>query len=123
VGELDEDDNDYGSIDVYVAMVGTPPTTTTVTTRTGTIAGETWVSLTGIPVPHGRANVYLKQGDTQVASTVSDDAARYEFPDVPVGTYTVIGETWINGVRYSNSYEVDVLEGETTVRFIIMYRN
>jgi hypothetical protein len=79
--------------------------------------------LTGVPVPHGRATVSLYDGDTLVATTVSDDGAYYEFAAVPVGTYTVIGETWINGIRYSNTYEVDVLEGETTVRFIIMYRN
>ena len=123
VGELDEDDNGYGPISVTVTLEGTPPPTLPVTTTAGIIAGETWVSLTGVPVPHGRANLSLYDGDTLVASTVSDDGAYYEFVDVPVGTYTVIGETWINGIRYSNTYGVDVLEGETTVRFIIMYRN
>jgi hypothetical protein len=123
VGELDEDDNGYGPIDVVVSGEGVLPPTQTVTTTVGAIAGETWVSLTGLAVPHGRATVYVYQGDTLVDSTVSDDNARYELADLPVGTYTVIGETWINGVRYSNSYEVDVLEGETTVCFIIMYRN
>jgi uncharacterized repeat protein (TIGR01451 family) len=123
VGELDESDNDSGPVTVNVSEEGTPPMTSTITTTVGTIAGETWVSLTGIPVPHGRASVYVYQGETLVDSTVSDEDARYEFTDLPVGTYTVIGETWINGVRYSNSYEVNVLEGETTVRFIIMYRS
>jgi uncharacterized repeat protein (TIGR01451 family) len=123
IGELDEDDNAYGPISVTVSLEGTPPPTLPVTTTAGSIAGETWVSLTGIPVPHGRTNVHLYEGDTLVASTVSNDSAYYEFVDVPVGTYTVIGETWINGIRYSNTYQVDVLEGETTVRFIIMYRD
>jgi uncharacterized repeat protein (TIGR01451 family) len=123
VGELDEDDNAYGPISVTVALEGTPPPTMPVTTTAGSIAGETWVSLTGVPVPHGRATVSLYDGDTLIASTVSDDGACYEFAAVPVGTYTVIGETWINGIRYSNTYTVDVLEDETTVRFIIMYRD
>jgi uncharacterized repeat protein (TIGR01451 family) len=123
VRELDEDDNGYGPISATVSLVGTPPPTLPVTTTAGSIAGETWVSLTGVPVPHGRANVSLYDGDTLIAATVSDNSAYYEFVAVPVGTYTVIGETWINGVRYSNTYEVDVLEGETTVRFIIMYRD
>jgi uncharacterized repeat protein (TIGR01451 family) len=123
VGELNEGDNGYGPIEVVVSAEGALPPTQTITTTVGAIAGETWVSLTGIPVPHGRANVYVYQGDTLVDSTVSDENARYEFVDLPVGTYTVMGETWINGIRYSNSYEVEVLEGETTVRFIIMYRS
>ncbi len=123
VNELDEDDNGYGPIDVVVSAEGALPPTQTVTTTVGSIAGETWVSLTGLTVLHGRASVYVYQGDTLVDSTVSDDDARYEFADLPVGDYTVIGETWINGIRYSNSYEVNVLEGETSVHFIIMYRN
>ncbi len=123
IGELDETDNGYGPITVNVSEVGIEPEEPPVSTTVGTIAGETWVSLTGIPVPHGRATVKVLQGDTLVASTVSDDEARYEIPNIPVGNYTVTGDTWINGVRYSNSYEVQVLENETTVRFIIMYRN
>jgi hypothetical protein len=123
VGELNEGDNDYGPITVDVPEEGAPPPSPPVSTTVGSIAGETWVSPTGIPVPHGRANVDVYQEDTLVASTISDDSAQYTFTDLPVGTYTVIGETWINGIRYSNSYEVDVLEGETTVRFIIMYRS
>jgi hypothetical protein len=75
-------------------------------------------------VPHGRASLRCIDGEgNEVASTFSDENARYEFLDLPVGTYTVIGETWISGIRYSNTYEVIVNEGETTVRFIIMYRD
>ena len=91
VGELDEADNDYGPITVNVSEEGAPPPEPPVSTTVGTIAGETWVSLTGIPVPHGRATVYVYQGDNLIASTVSDDSAQYEFLDLPVGTYTVIG--------------------------------
>jgi uncharacterized repeat protein (TIGR01451 family) len=122
VSELEEEDNTRGPITVSVTQEGTPPSTPPVTTTVGSLAGETWVSLTGVPVPHGRATVQVKQGETLIASTVSDDNARYEFTDLPVGVYTVIGETWINGIRYSNTYQVEIVEGETTVRFIIMYR-
>ena len=124
VGELDENDNDYGPITVAVSEEGTPPPTPPVTTTVGSIVGETWVSLTGVPVPHGRTTVRcIDEEGNEVASTVSDDSARYELSDLPVGTYAVIGETWINGIRYSNTYEVQVIEGDITVRFIIMYRD
>jgi hypothetical protein len=62
------------------------------------------------------------QGDNLVRSTVSDSDGLYEFLDLPVGTYTVIGETWIDGIRYSRTYpNVVVNENETTTLIIIMY--
>ena len=123
VNELDEADNAFGSITVDVTKVGTPPSEPPVTTTVGSIAGETWVSLTGVPVPHARADVFAYQGSTLIASTTSDDSFRYEFTDLAAGTYTVIGETWIDGARYSNSNEVKVLEGETSVNIIFMFKN
>jgi Flp pilus assembly protein TadG len=124
VSELNEDNNSAGPIAVDVSRAGTPPPETPPTTTVGSIVGETWVSLTGAPVPHGRANVYVYDGETLIASTVSDANASYALYDIPVGTYTVVGETWINGVRYSNIYPgVQVVEGQSTVRIIIMYRN
>jgi len=123
VSELDEGDNDYGPITVDVSEESTPPPTPP--TGTGSIAGETWVSLTGVPVPHGRANVWcIGEEGTVVASTVSDDNARYELSNLPVGTYTVIGETWINGSRYSRTLDgIVVSENETIVLLIILYRD
>ncbi len=121
MGELDETDNAYGSITVTVTEEGMPPPEPPVSTTVGSIAGETWISLSGLPMPHGRTDVYVYQGDTLVAFTTSGEDTMYEFPDLPIGTYTVIGETWLDGVRYSNSYEVDVLENETTVCLIVMY--
>jgi len=123
VSETSEEDNADGPITVNVSEEGTPPSTPVTATLGGSIIGETWVSLTGIPVPHARADVRCIDGEGNEASTTSDDSALYEFDNLLAGTYTVIGETWINGVRYSNTYEVDVIDGETTVRFIIMYRN
>lgn len=124
MSELNEDNNSAGPIAVDVSRAGTPPPETPPTTTVGSIVGETWVSLTGAPVPHGRANVYVYDGETLIASTVSDANASYALYDIPVGTYTVVGETWINGVRYSNIYPgVQVVEGQSTVRIIIMYRN
>nr|HID14178.1 hypothetical protein [Anaerolineae bacterium] len=112
VAETNEEDNVGGPVTVTVSEEGTPPPTSP--TGSGSIAGETWVSLTGIPVPHGRTNVWcVDEWGNVVASTVSDDEARYELSNLPVGTYTVIGETWIDGVRYSRTYyEIDVNEGE-----------
>ena len=86
--------------------------------------GETWVSLTGIPVPHGRTAVHCLDGaGNVVASTNSDNAAKYTLPTLPAGTYTVIGETWIDGVRYSRTLDgIVVNENESTVLLIILYR-
>ncbi|MDY6875405.1 MAG: TadE/TadG family type IV pilus assembly protein [Chloroflexota bacterium] len=122
VSELDEEDNDYGPVVVEVSGEGTPPPPPP--TGTGSIAGETWVSLTGIPVPHGRANVWCRDEDGDVvASTVSDDEGRYILPGLDPGTYTVISETWIDGARYSGTVASTVVEGEITVTIIIMYEN
>ncbi|MCK4315572.1 MAG: carboxypeptidase regulatory-like domain-containing protein, partial [Anaerolineae bacterium] len=123
VSELDEEDNDYGPIVVEVSEEGTPPPPPP--TGTGSIAGETWVSLTGIPVPHGRANVWCVDGAGDVvASTASDDEGRYELLDLTPGTYTVLSETWIDGALYSGTVaDVEVVENETTVAIIIMYEH
>lgn len=122
VDELDETDNESGIISVTVSAEGTEPTEPV--TGTATIQGETWVSLTGIPVPHGRASVWCRDLDGNlVASTTSDDNAQYTLPDLPAGTYTITGEAWIDGKRYSNTYEITVADGETSTLFIIMYED
>jgi hypothetical protein len=123
VDELDEQDNDQGPIAVTVSADGTPPPPSPVTTTVGSIEGETWVSLTGVPVPHGRANVWCvdEQGDV-IASTVSDDEGRYVLTDLSPGVYTVIAESWIDGVRYVGTLaEVEVVEDENTVAIVVMY--
>ncbi len=123
VSELDEEDNDYGPIVVEVSEDGTPPPPPP--TGTGSIAGETWVSLSGIPVPHGRANVWCVDGAGDVvASTASDDEGRYELLNLTPDTYTVLSETWIDGALYSGIVaDVEVVENETTVTIIIMYEH
>ena len=121
VGELDEEDNDRGPIVVNVLEEGTPPPPPLV--GSGMIMGETWVSLTGIPVPHGRTTVRCLDGEGNVvASTISDNEAQYTLSNLPAGTYTVIGETWIDGVRYSGTVPgVQIAEDEVVV-VIIMYK-
>jgi len=121
VSETDETNNDSSPIAVEITQEGEPPPTPP--SGSGTIVGETWVSMTGIPVPHGRTDVRCLDGEGQVvASTTSDDAAEYELSDLPMGAYTVIGETWIDGVRYSGTVaDVEVAEGETIVVILIMY--
>jgi len=54
--EIDEGDNYDGPIAVEVFSEGVPPSPPV--TGTARIVGETWVSMTGIPVPHGRTNVW-----------------------------------------------------------------
>jgi uncharacterized repeat protein (TIGR01451 family) len=123
VSELDEQDNDRGPVLVEVSQEGAPPPSPPA--GTGAIAGETWVSMTGIPVPHGRTNVRcLDEAGQVIASTTSDDTAKYTLSGLPNGTYTVIGETWIDGVRYSRTLDgVVVNDNETTVLLIILYRD
>jgi hypothetical protein len=123
VSELDENDNVGGPISVTVSLQGTPPITHT-PTSTATIQGETWISLTGIPVPHGRATVECRDTDgSLVASVTSDDNAQYTLSGLSPGTYTIMAEAWVDGKRYSNVYEIDLSEGETATLFIIMYED
>ena len=84
--------------------------------------GETWVSLTGTAQPHGRATVRVYLGAALVAFTVSDNDGHYEVTDLAAGSYSVIGETWINTVRYSGAYyNVVVTEPDATGLIIFMY--
>jgi hypothetical protein len=123
VSELDENDNVGGPISVTVSLEGTPPITHT-PTSTGTIEGETWISLTGIPVPQARATVECRDTDGNlVASTTSDDNAQYTLSGLSPGTYMIMGEAWVDGKRYSNLYEVTLSEGETVTLFIILYED
>ncbi|MEA3341482.1 MAG: carboxypeptidase-like regulatory domain-containing protein, partial [Chloroflexota bacterium] len=121
VSELDENDNDAGPISITVSVTGTPPSE--VITGTGTIEGQTWIALSGFPVPHGRADVWCvnEAGDT-VASTISGDDGGYTLSNLPAGTYTVLAETWIDGSRYAGSRNnVIVSDGGTGVAIVIMY--
>ena len=121
--ETDEEDNDYGPVSVEISGEGEPPLPPP--TGTGKIVGETWVSMTGIPVPHGRSYVRcFDEAGRLVVSTTSDDAAKYEIANLLAGTYTLIGETWIDGVRYSRTLDnVMVNDHGVIVRLIIMYRD
>jgi uncharacterized repeat protein (TIGR01451 family) len=123
VSELDEQDNSRGPVTVVVSEEGVPPTSPL--SGTGRIVGETWVAMTGIPVPHGRTHVRCVDGEGNVvAATTSDNVAQYTLTNLEPGTYTVIGESWIDGVRYSGIVpHVEVAEDEIVVVIVIMYRN
>jgi hypothetical protein len=128
VAESDEGDNDYGPVSVDVLTEGDPPLPPL--GGKNRVVGETWVSMTGIPVPHGRTYVRCFDGDGRlVFATTSNDVAKYEIPNLLADTYTLIAETWIDGVRYSRTLDgVIVNEGEigestTTMALIIMYRD
>ena len=129
VAEINENDNDSNTVTVDVTQTGSPATGAL--TGTATIAGDTWVSLTGIPVPHGRAmvKVYARGEDPEeppelITTTISDEEGGYSIARLPAGSYIVIGETWIDGIRFSRTYSsVEVEEGQTVVLVIIMYEN
>jgi Flp pilus assembly protein TadG len=123
VVEAEEIDNAAGPVEVVVTEEGEPQAGGQ--TGTGTIEGETWVSLTGVPVPHGRASVEVRDAEgLLVASTSSDESAAYQLTDLPAGTYTVIAETWIDGIRYAGiRSNVEVTEGESTAVIIVMYES
>ncbi len=125
VAELDETDNASEPISVTVSLEGTEPITDTAT-GTATIQGETWVDISGVPVPHARATVECRDAEhgNLIASTTSDDDAQYELSELPAGTYDVTGEAWIDGKLYSSTYTVELLEeGETLTQIIVMYES
>jgi uncharacterized repeat protein (TIGR01451 family) len=124
VGESREDDNASSPITVDVLGVGEAPPSPL--TGTGVIVGETWVSLPEGPELHPRTevSVYREATPTElVATTFSGDDAQYKVTGLPAGTYIVVGETWIDGVRYSRTHTgIVVTEDQTTELAIIMYR-
>ncbi len=123
VTELDETDNASGPVSVSVSLEGTEPLTHT-STATGTIQGETWISLAGDLVAHPRTTVECRDIDENlIASTTSDEDAAYALSGLPAGTYLVMGEACVDGRLYSNLYEVTLSEGDTVELIIIMYED
>ena len=124
VAEQLEVNNSVGPLDVEVSQEGAPPAPPA--SGTATIAGESWVSLAGFPVPHARARVWCvneEDPEQDVASTTSDDEAQYSLSDLPPGTYTVLADTWIDGIRYSGSVSGVVVDNdETAAAIVIMYK-
>jgi hypothetical protein len=119
VSESDELDNVGGPAAVNVSLVGTPPAPTPTPTPGGSadggISGSTWLFINGDVVPQGRVNVYCYNGDELVAETLSDQDGDYSLANVPAGTYTIIGQTFISGVSYSDIVlDVQVNSGQTT---------
>jgi hypothetical protein len=121
VGELDETDNAWGPATITVTQEGTAPTPPE--SGTGTIEGETWVSLAGYPVPQGRAEVWcVDQDGNEYGSVLSADDATYALNDLPAGTYTVMAETWIDGERYFGSVsDVAIEDGGAAAAVVVMY--
>jgi Flp pilus assembly protein TadG len=124
VEEYDETDNHYGPLLVVVSGegdVGTGPPA-----GTGAIMGETQVLLAVEPVPHKRAHVWCIDAETgdEVASTISDEDARYELSGLAPGTYLVMAETWIDGVRYFGIVlsPIEVVDGGVEVANVVMTR-
>ena len=116
--ETDELDNVGGPLAVYVAQEGTPPVPTPSPTPggpTGMISGSTWLYINGDVVPQGRVNVYCYDGGLLVAEALSDQDGNYIMLNVPAGSYTIIGETFIDHMLYSDIVmDVEVLGGQTT---------
>jgi hypothetical protein len=125
VGESREDDNASSPITVDVLGVGeTPPSPLT---GTGAIVGETWVSLPDGPALHPRTEVSVYRGSglaELVATAFSGEDGQYAVTGLPPDTYIVVGETWIDAVRYSRTYWGIVITEDqpTALLTIIMYR-
>lgn len=121
VAEAEEADNTDGPVEVVVSEEGDPPSSPN--NGTGIIEGETWVSLTGVPVPHDRAEVRVYDDtNTLVATTFSDSDAAYTVNNLAAGTYTIIAEAWIDGIRYVGiRSDVEVFDDQTTTAVLIMY--
>jgi Flp pilus assembly protein TadG len=117
--ESDEEDNVSGVLTVDVPLAGTPPTPTPTPTpggvQTGAISGSTWLYINGDVVPQGRVTVSCYDGDQLVAETLSDQDGNYLLDGLPPGNYSVIGQTFISGVLYSDIVlNVVVQSGQTT---------
>jgi hypothetical protein len=119
--EYEETDNVYGPISVTVSEEGPitePPA------GTGTIMGETRILLAVEPVPHKRAKAWCLDLATneEVAFATSDENAQYVLSNLPAGTYLVMAETWIDGVRYFGIVlsPIEITDGAIQVANIVM---
>ncbi len=89
--------------------------------ESGAISGSTWLWLDGDIAPQGRVNVYSYNGDVLVAETISDQDGNYLLQDLPPGTYTVIAESVIDEVLYTD-IAVDILvNGGETTPYVTLY--
>ena len=124
IAESDELDNVGGSQTVTVSQQGIPPTPTPTPTPGGTdtaaISGSTWLYVNGDVVPQGRVNIYLYDGSGLIAETLSDQDGDYWLTDVPAGNYTMIGETYIDGVLYSDIVLNVVAESGQTTEYVTL---
>jgi uncharacterized repeat protein (TIGR01451 family) len=121
VWETNEQDNAFGPVWITITQEGEAPPAPGA--GTATIVGETWISLGGIPVPHGRAAVRcIDQDGAEYGPVFSGVDASYELSRLPAGTYTVLAETYVDGVRYSGTVlGVTVADGETVAAVVILY--
>jgi len=88
----------------------------------GTVDGYTWIFIKGDVVPHGRTDVFCLDGDGNlIVQTTSDDTSHYNVR-VPPGSYTVIGETYVDDVLYKDTKAgVSVSAGYTeTVNLVLV---
>ena len=60
----------------------------------------------------------------EAASTISDEDARYSLSNLSPGTYLVMAETWIDGVRYFGIVlsPIEVVDSGVEVANIVMTR-
>ncbi len=117
--ESEELDNVGGPQAIAVAQEGVPPTPTPTPEPgggdEGAISGSTWLFINGDVVPQGRTSVSCYDGDVLIAETLSDQDGNYVLQVISPGTYTVIGQTLISGVFYSDIVlNVEVVAGQTT---------
>jgi hypothetical protein len=119
VVEGNELDNVGGPLTFTVSLEGPTPTPTSTPVpappEAGALSGSTWLYEGSEIAPQARVNVYWYHDDTLIAETVSDEQGNYLVPDLPSGTYTVVGEFTVDGVLYSDvAWDVVVTGGETT---------
>lgn len=121
VRENNEFDNTAGPETVEVTLEGEAPVPPS---GNSSLLGETWVSISGVPVPQERARVWCRNQDGDVYGPVySAEDATYELADLPGGTYTVMADTWIDGTRYFGSVsEVQLGTGDSEVVVVILYQ-
>ncbi len=115
ISEENEDDNVSDAETVSIIAQGPTPAPTPTPAGDGAISGSTWLFINDDLVPQGRVNVYCYDGGDLIGQTLSDQDGYYLLEGIPAGSYTVVGETIIDGTLYADDVSnISVQSGQTT---------
>ena len=122
VGEDNELDNLSTPMSITVSAEGTLPEPSDPPTGTGAIRGSTYLSMHGDVVPQGRVNVYCydEADGALIAEILSDEYGDYALIDLPAGTCTVVGETFIDDQLFTDEIQGIVVDPDSVSYFWLL---